>query len=212
MSEGTKLVVGLGNPGWRYRRTRHNVGFLVVDALVRTAGGRFVKRPTLGARVAPLVLGDSEGGQGEGIRAIVLKPQTYMNRSGLAVRAAMVAWDIAIGDLLIVVDDVNLPLGRLRVRRGGSDGGHNGLRSIAESLGSTEFARIRVGVGGSRHEDLTDHVLGKFDRLERPLVRRVVATACDALTTSVCRGVEPAMSTFNGMDLAAPTPRGLMEE
>jgi PTH1 family peptidyl-tRNA hydrolase len=194
------VVFGLGNPGWRYRRTRHNIGFRVVEELARRHGVRFGRSYRMAVRMARVE---------RAVRPVVLvKPQTYMNRSGLAVQAVMAAFDIDIDDLLVVVDDVDLPLGRLRVRHGGSDGGHNGLRSIVATLGSTEFARIRVGVGGSRGGCLTDHVLGKFGRSERPLVRRVVAAAADAVSMILDEGLGPAMNAFNGKDLAAPHAAG----
>jgi len=194
------VVFGLGNPGWRYRRTRHNIGFRVVEEVAQRHAARFARSYRMAVRMARFERG--------GRPVLLVKPQTYMNRSGLAARAVTVAFDIDIDDLLVVVDDVDLPLGRLRVRRGGSDGGHNGLRSIVEALGSTEFARVRVGVGGSRDGCLTDHVLGKFGRPERPLVRRVVAAAADAVAMILDEGLGPAMNAFNGMDLASPPPAG----
>jgi PTH1 family peptidyl-tRNA hydrolase len=202
--EGTAGVFGLGNPGWRYRRTRHNVGFRVVEEMARRHGARLRRWLRLGSRIARL--------ERAGRAVLLVEPRTYMNRSGLAVRAVMAEFDIAIANLFVVVDDVNLPLGRLRVRRGGSDGGHNGLKSIVETLKSTEFARLRVGVGESRHGHMTDHVLGTFERSERPLVRRVVAMAADAVAMLLDEGVEPAMNTFNAMDLAAGVPSRPVEE
>ncbi|MBN1918992.1 MAG: aminoacyl-tRNA hydrolase [Verrucomicrobia bacterium] len=202
------VVFGLGNPGWRYRRTRHNVGFGVVEEMARRHRARWRRLHPAGCGVWLARM------QCAGRPVLLVEPQTYMNRSGLAVRALMAAganvagFDIDIDDLLVVVDDVDLPLGRLRVRRGGSDGGHNGLRSIVETVATTEFARIRVGVGGSRDGDLTDHVLGKFGRSERLLVRRVVIAAADAVEMIVEQGLGPAMNAFNGMDLAASPAAG----
>jgi len=189
------VVLGLGNPGWRYRRTRHNIGFRVVDETARRCGARWRRWLRLGSRIARF--------EQAGRAVLLVKPQTYVNRSGLAVRAVLAEFDIAIANLFVVVDDVSLPLGRLRVRRGGSDGGHNGLKSIVATLESTEFARLRVGVGASRRGSMTDHVLGRFERSERPLVRRVVATAADAVAMLLAEGVGPAMNTFNAMDLTA---------
>ncbi len=198
------VVIGLGNPGWRYRRTRHNVGYRVVEELARRHGARLRRSYRTAARIARLEYAGRE--------VLLVKPQTYMNRSGLTVRAVMAEFDKGIEDLLTVVDDVNLPLGRLRVRHGGGDGGHNGLKSIVEALGSSEFARVRVGVGGTRAGSLTDYVLGKFERSERPLVRRVIGAAADAVCRVIVEGVEPAMNRFNGMDLAAGEAPGPMEE
>ena len=134
-----------------------------------------------------------------------------MNRSGLAVHAAMSALGV-VDELLVVLDDVYLPLGRLRVRRGGSDGGHNGLRSIIDEVGSSDFARLRVGVGASSAGELTDHVLGRFERSERSLVRRIVAAAADAVAMVIGEGVESAMNKFNGIDLATDRSHEPLEE
>jgi PTH1 family peptidyl-tRNA hydrolase len=198
------VVVGLGNPGWRYRRTRHNIGFRVVEEMARRGRVRFRRSYRMAARIAPL--------ERAGQEVLLVEPQTYMNRSGLTVRAVMVEFDRRREELVVVVDDASLPLGRLRVRPEGSDGGHNGLKSIVEVIGSTEFARVRVGIGPGGGDGLTDHVLGKFSRAERPLVAKVVEAAADAVETMVNEGVGPAMNTFNGMDLAAAEPSGAVEE
>ena len=190
------VVIGLGNPGWRYRRTRHNIGFRVVEEVARRRRARFRRSFRMAVRVARL--------EHAGREVLLVEPQTYMNRSGLAVRAVMAEFDRGIEDLLVVVDDVSLPLGRLRVRREGSDGGHNGLRSIVEALGSTAFARVRVGVGGAAARDLVDYVLGKFKRPERALATKAIGAAADAVAMILGEGIEPAMNAFNSMDLAAP--------
>ncbi|RPJ53410.1 MAG: aminoacyl-tRNA hydrolase, partial [Acidobacteria bacterium] len=157
-----KLIVGLGNPGRRYGGTRHNVGFLVVDELARRRGAGFeaARADALMARIRDL---------GEGV--VLAKPLTFMNVSGVAVGDLARYYRIAIPDLLVVTDDVNLPLGRLRARARGSDGGHNGLRSVVEQLGTDQFARLRVGVGrGDLRRDLADHVLARFEPEERPVI------------------------------------------
>ncbi len=141
----------------------------------------------------------------------LVEPQTYMNRSGLAVRAAISALGV-VDELLVVLDDVYLSLGRLRVRRGGGDGGHNGLRSIIDEVGSSDFARLRVGVGTSSAGELSDHVLSRFERSERSLVRRIVAAAADAAATVIDEGVESAMNKFNGIDLATDGLHEALEE
>jgi len=202
--KSTHLVFGLGNPGWRYRRTRHNIGFRIVEEIARRHGVRFKRSYRNAARLAQC---DDSG------RAVLLvEPQTYMNRSGRTVRAVMAELHSRIEDLVVVVDDVSLSLGRVRVRRGGSEGGHNGLKSIAETLGSTQFARVRVGVGGAKAVGLTDYVLGKFERSERPLVAKVIRAAADAVLTAVRDGIGPAMNTFNGMDLATDSAPDQVED
>lgn len=198
------VVIGLGNPGWRYRRTRHNIGFRVVEEIARRRAVRFRRSYRMGARIARLECAGQD--------VLLVEPQTYMNRSGLTVRAVMAEFDRDREDLLVVVDDVYQRLGRLRIRPAGSDGGHNGLKSVVEALGSTEFARVRVGVGEARADSLTDHVLGKFARAERPLMAKVVRTAADAVETAIAEGVGPAMNTFNGMDLAADEPPRPVED
>jgi len=147
-----------------------------------------------------------------GREVLLVEPRTYMNRSGLTVRAVMAEFDSRVENLLVVVDDVNLPLGRLRVRREGSDGGHRGLKSIIEALGSTAFARVRVGVGGAGADDLTAHVLGKFERQERVLVAKVIGAAAEAVERVIGSGIAAAMNTYNNMDLAAPEPPRAVEE
>ena len=204
MRDAMTVVFGLGNPGWRYRRTRHNIGYRVVEELAKRHGARFRRSYRMAVRMATI--------EHAGQTVLLVEPRTYMNRSGLAAQAVMAGFDIGIDDLLVVVDDADLPLGRLRVRRGGSDGGHNGLRSIGATLESTEFARIRVGVGASRDGCLTDHVLGRFVRSERPLVRRVLVAAADAVAMTIDEGLGPAMNAFNGMDLAADVSPRPMED
>ncbi len=202
-SKGVTLVIGLGNPGRRYRRTRHNIGFRVVEEVARRHRVRLRRSYRMAARLARIEYAD---------RAVLLvEPQTYMNRSGLTVRAVMAEFDTGVEGLLVVVDDVNLPLGRLRVRQGGGDGGHHGLQSVVAALGSSEFARVRVGVGGAQARDLTEHVLGTFERPERALVATVIGTAADAVHAVIGEGLGPAMNTFNGMDLAGQRPPGPVE-
>lgn len=203
-SDGVTVVIGLGNPGRRYRRTRHNIGFRVVEEVARRHRARLRRSYRMAARLARI--------EYAGRAVLLVEPQTYMNRSGLTVRAVMAEFDTGVEGLLVVVDDVNLPLGRLRVRQGGGDGGHHGLQSVVAALGSSEFARVRVGVGGAQAPDLTDHVLGKFEKPERALVSKVVGTAADAVQAVIGEGLEPAMNTFNGMDLAGQRPPGPVED
>ena len=187
-----KLIVGLGNPGRRFRGTRHNVGFEVVDELARRAGVEFEAAPAeaVMARARP---------PGEGF--VLAKPLTMMNLSGVAVADLARYYRVELADLLIVADDVNLPLGRLRVRARGSDGGHRGLGSIIERLGTPGFARMRVGVGrGDPRRDLADHVLARFDAGEREHVAEAVARAADAAELFVTDGIDAVMNRYNRPD------------
>ena len=195
-----KVVAGLGNPGERHRLTRHNVGFRVVDLLADRWGLTGQGRVRDGAARLEVQLSDPEE------RVLLVKPMKYMNRSGGPVRAALRQTGAdPVEDLLVVTDDVDLPLGRLRLRREGSAGGHNGLRDIIASLGSNEFHRLRVGIGRPGASRVTvDHVLATFKPGERELATESIAAAADAVETWLRDGVEAAMNEFNGMDLAAP--------
>ena len=184
-----RLVVGLGNPGSRYRGTRHNVGFEVVDVLARRFELEFESAP------ADALLARQRG---PGARVMLAKPLTYMNRSGGAVQALRHYFRIEPEALLVVADDVNLPLGRLRGRKHGSDGGHNGFASIIASLGTGEFARLRVGVGrGDARRSLTAHVLAGFDGDEREEMEAAIERAADAVETFVEDGIDRMMNRFN---------------
>lgn len=203
MSAPPKLVVGLGNPGREYVATRHNIGFAVVERFVEQHGGRFRRKERLAAEVAELTVGDS--------RLWVAKPQTYMNRSGVAV-AALLAWrKLAPSEMLVVVDDADLPLGQLRLRASGGSGGHNGLRSIIEALGGCEqFPRLRVGIGRSAPlgEDITEHVLGRFSAAERQAVEAAVGTAAEAIGCCLKEGLTTAMNRYNRKAPSEKEPKG----
>lgn len=191
-----KLIVGLGNPGRKYRDTRHNVGFAVADELARRGSVSFEAAPA-DALIARLRTLGPDG-------TLLLKPLTMMNASGFAVSEVARYFRIAVGDILVVADDVNLVLGRLRARPSGSAGGHNGFRSIIEQLGTTGFARLRVGVGrGDPRRDLADHVLGGFDAGEKPAVAEAIARAADASELFVAEGIERVMNRFNGPEAMA---------
>ncbi|HKO33589.1 MAG TPA: aminoacyl-tRNA hydrolase [Candidatus Limnocylindria bacterium] len=195
-----KVVTGLGNPGERHRLTRHNVGFRVVDLLADRWGLTGQGRVRDGAARLEVQLSDPDE------LVLLVKPMKYMNLSGGPVRAALrqTGADPA-EDLLVVTDDVDLPLGRLRLRREGSAGGHNGLRDIISSLGSNEFNRLRVGIGRPGSSRVTvDHVLATFKPGERELATESIAVAADAVETWLRDGIEAAMNEFNGLDLAAP--------
>jgi peptidyl-tRNA hydrolase, PTH1 family len=185
-----KIVVGLGNPGRKYAGTRHNVGFVVIDELAAGPGG-FGFRNRFQAQVADGVEGD--------VPVLLVKPETFMNLSGQCVRQIVDFYKIEPADLLVVCDDAALPLGKLRVRAKGTHGGHNGLRNIQEHLGTTEYPRLRVGVGAAR-QDMVDHVLGTFRPGERAAVEEAVARAVQAVVVWIRDGVEACMNRFNGPD------------
>ena len=182
-----KLVVGLGNPGPPYRDTRHNVGFWVVDELAQ----RWQLSHAWRARDEAMVARPPGG-------AMLVKPLTFMNLSGFAVSRIRQFFQIEPPDLLVIVDEVALPVGRLRARARGSAGGHNGLKSIIEQLGTTEFPRLRIGVGrGDARRDLADHVLSKFDPEERDTIQAATLRAADAAEMFISDGIERVMNTFN---------------
>lgn len=183
------LIVGLGNPGKKYEGTRHNIGFDVVDALAKRHGAEWEAAPRgIEALVARWRMADS----------VLVKPLTYMNLSGGAVVPLLQFYKIDPVDFLVLVDEVHLELGRLRIRRSGSAGGHNGLKSIIGSLGSQEFARLRIGVGrGDDRRDLADHVLAKFDADERATVAEMVDRSADAVELFVAEGIGPVMNRYN---------------
>jgi PTH1 family peptidyl-tRNA hydrolase len=185
-----KLVVGLGNPGPKYAGTRHNIGFDVVDYLAAAPGvGRW--RGRFEAQVTEAV---------EGVEQVLLmKPETFMNLSGRAVRAAIDFYKVPAADLLVVCDDIALPLGKLRARAKGSDGGQKGLRSIQEHLGTQDYSRLRIGVGSpGEHLDAADHVLSRFKPGERAAVADAVAQAAQAVLVWVRQGIDVCMNRVNG--------------
>jgi len=192
-----KLIVGLGNPGREYRETRHNVGFMVVDEIARRHG--------LGWAQAPSQVPDAFIAKRFGPDAVLLaKPLTFMNRSGDAVAGLTRYYDVAPGDLLVVIDEAALPFGKLRARARGSAGGHNGLKSIIERLGTTEFPRLRLGVGrGDGRRDLADHVLSTFERGERAELESFITRAADAAEMFAAEGIDTVMKVYNP-DAAAP--------
>lgn len=184
-----KLVIGLGNPGRRYRLTRHNVGWEVISRLSRRTGIAVDEED-----------GFSEVGRGSigGIRVVLARPQTYVNVTGEAVRELRRRHRLRPQDILVVVDDLDLPLGRLRLRAGGSAGGHNGLRSVIDALGTTDFPRLRVGIGRPpAGVDPADHVLTRFTEAEQPAVDAALDRAAEAAEAFVTEGIEKAMNRFN---------------
>ena len=182
-----KLIVGLGNPGREYEATRHNVGFMVVDEIA--------KRHELQWRNEGQVAFAKRFGSPE---FLVAKPKTFMNLSGFAVAEFANYRNIEHGDLLIVVDDVDLPLGRMRARARGSAGTHNGMKSVVAQLGTTEFPRLRIGVGrGDRRRDLADFVLAKFEAAEQAALNDIVTRAAEAAEMFAAEGIEKVMNRYN---------------
>jgi PTH1 family peptidyl-tRNA hydrolase len=188
-----KLIVGLGNPGTEYRDTRHNVGFMVADALVDRWRVGDEWRERFDALQVKTVVRDES--------VIVAKPLTFMNLSGQAVQALAGFYKIEPADIFVVTDDVALPLGRLRARREGGAGGHNGLKSMIQSLATQAFPRVRVGVGrGDGQRDLSDHVLGRFGADERETVSAAVLRAADATEMFLSEGIGRVMNAFNAAE------------
>jgi len=185
-----RAIVGLGNPGREYAGTRHNIGFAVVDELARRGSLSFESAPA-DALIARWRLRET----------MLAKPVTFMNASGQAVGELLRYFKIEPADVLIVVDEVQLPLGRLRARARGSAGGHNGLKSLIEQLGTQSFPRLRIGVGrGDDRRDLADHVLGRFEADERDTVSAAVLRAADATEVFLRDGIERVMNAFNAAE------------
>jgi len=185
------LIVGLGNPGRQYARTRHNAGFMVLDRLAERWRVSFASKKKFSARVALL--------DRDGSRLLLCKPETFMNASGEAVKAISAFYRVAPESILTVVDDADLPLGEIRLRPRGSSGGHHGLESIEQHLGTREFPRLRVGIG--RHEsgarEITDYVLSQFGPDEAELLEKVLTRACDQIECWLSDGILQAMNRFN---------------
>lgn len=185
-----KVFVGLGNPGRQYEGTRHNVGFEVVDELARRMKVKFSRSWTLRARTATCMLGSGE--------ALLVKPETFMNRTGATVQALLRKKGVKPADLVVVVDDADLVPGQLRIRPRGSAGHHNGLKSIIGSIGSDDFPRLRVGIGAKpAGGDMAAFVLSRFTAEERKLMDRAVQEAADALEALASGNLEAAMNRFN---------------
>lgn len=188
-----KLIAGLGNPGREYADTRHNVGFMVLDELARRHRLEF-NQQKFEAEYA------SGGLQGE--KVVLLKPQTFMNHSGQSVVPAARFFKVPVGEVLVVHDELDLPLGRLQVKVGGGAGGHNGIKSILGLFGEDAFVRIRVGIGkptpaGEKRNSVVGHVLGGFGKDEQELAQQVIARAADAVERAVAKGPLAAMNEFN---------------
>lgn len=194
-----RLIVGLGNPGPKYDRTRHNIGFEVVDALAKSL-------PGVSLASNKRFQGDAGEFRSAGERTVLLKPSTYMNKSGQSVRAVLDWYKLTPAEVLIVYDDMDLPTGKLRMRLSGGAGGHNGMKSIISHLGTKAFPRLRVGVGsadksGDPNGAVISHVLGRFSPEERKIVDAVIPMAVDAIDLSLRKGVERAMNLYNGREV-----------
>jgi PTH1 family peptidyl-tRNA hydrolase len=185
-----KIVVGLGNPGRKYEGTPHNVGFDVVDCLAQRSSHKLRGSLRFKAQTAKAVVGTES--------VLLVKPQTFMNLSGEAVGAVMRYHKVNPSDVLVLLDDVDLELGRIRVRSSGGSGGHKGLASVIQHLGVEEFVRIRMGVGRGRAEaDVVSHVLSQFDSAQSKTVNGMIERAADAVCVVLESGVEMAMNRFN---------------
>lgn len=180
-----RLIAGLGNPGAEYAATRHNIGFVVLDRLAADAGATWEKSAKWEAVSAK---------RGE---VILVKPMSFMNRSGHPLFAVAQFYKIRPQEILVVLDDFALPLGRLRIRADGGTGGHNGLESIIVQFGTEEIPRLRIGIGGAPGEGAVDHVLGRFFDEEKPVVRASVDRALEAVKCAIDNGLVSAMNTFN---------------
>lgn len=181
------LIVGLGNPGRQYEATRHNVGFMVLDRLAAAAGVTFQSMPRWQGHLAKM----------PGSGTLLLKPQTFMNLSGRSVQQVMAYYKWTPEQLLVVHDDAALPLGTLRFREKGSAGGHNGIKSILQHLGSDTFCRLKLGIGNSHPEAMVGHVLGQFSPDERPVLENMLAMALDAVHLARSEGIAAAANRFH---------------
>jgi len=184
----TIVIAGLGNPGSKYQWTRHNAGFLFLDRIAQLEGLSIVRKQ-FGGLTAEW--------ERKGKRLVLLKPQTFMNLSGRSVMPALQFYKLKPDQLIVVHDEIDLPLGAARLKQGGGHGGQNGLRSIMELLGKGDFVRLRLGIGRPPHGDVTNHVLGVFTPPEMEIFARVLDGALDMLETALDEGVPKAMSLFN---------------
>ena len=189
-----QLVVGLGNPGREYDKTRHNAGFEAIDALLKMLPGNYDKKEGFS--------GIYWEGRFKGQNLTLLKPMTFMNLSGKSVAGLALRKELQPEEILLVYDDVDLPLGRIRLRKDGSSAGHNGVDSVIGSLESQKFARLRIGIGEASKGQQIDHVLSQFPASEQPVFDKVIKMAADAAIMAVSRGIAAAMNSFNGMEIA----------
>jgi peptidyl-tRNA hydrolase, PTH1 family len=202
-----KLIVGLGNPGQSYSGNRHNIGFMCLNYFAREHHILFNKKK-----------GDARVGEGEvvGVPVVLARPQTYMNASGKAVGKLLDKLKLTLDDLIVIHDDLDLPLGRIRIRRGGSSGGHKGIESIIQEVGSPDFIRVRVGTGrppkaecGVQGEkEIIDYVLSGFNEDERPVIEKTIPRASEAVRSLLSESLETAMNRYNPI----PNSKNVQEE
>jgi PTH1 family peptidyl-tRNA hydrolase len=190
MTNQISLIVGLGNPGEKYEGTRHNIGFDLSLALMRSLGVSFKKRKGFNSIYWE--------GRFKGRNLLVQQPQTFMNLSGKAVAALAKSRKIAPSEIIVIYDDMDLPLGKIRIRKAGNSAGHRGVDSLIEELGTTKFPRLRIGIGHARDETI-DYVLAGFEVDEQQILNEVFETSVNALTLSLARGLENAMNSFNSV-------------
>ncbi len=197
-----KIIVGLGNPGEQYAHTPHSIGFEAADALAREIGVSWEFKKAENAFVAR--------GNWKGERVLLVKPQTYMNLSGQAVAPLVKYANATANDLIVIQDDIDLPVGKLRIKKGGSCGGHNGIRNIIERLGSSDFIRVKIGVGKDC-ANVVGHVLGKFSPLSRKIMEEVLPVCAQAVELMLTSGPDRAMNLFNGWTAPTATQEGQNE-
>jgi len=189
LADEIRLVIGLGNPGEQYRKTRHNAGFMVIDAISDTFAIALDKKKF-----------DAEFGRGsiEGVEVILVKPQSFMNRSGPPVQKLVAYFKISTQDILVIHDDIDLNLGRLKIKEKGGGGGHNGINSLINALNGVNFSRLRLGIGRpNEHMGIIDHVLGRFTPGESEVMERTIARAKKAVVEILCNGIKEGMNRFN---------------
>ncbi|VAW39281.1 Peptidyl-tRNA hydrolase [hydrothermal vent metagenome] len=182
------VVAGLGNPGPSYLYTRHNIGFMTIDKLAELGGVKVDKN------AGSYLWGRARFGRSE---ALLIKPLTFMNLSGEAVKEALACYKLSIDSLFVIYDDVDLAPGRIQLRQGGGSGGHNGIESVINELGASDFKRLRMGIGGRGEGALVDYVLSPFDDTELEVIREEVARGASAIDTALRRGLREAMNEFN---------------
>ncbi len=184
------LIAGLGNPGLRYRKTRHNLGFMVLDRIAQKERVKFKKK---GQCQSCEVFFDSK-------RVVLAKPTTYMNRSGIAIESVIKKYNLKIPRIIILCDDLNLPLGKIRIRKKGSHGGHKGLASIIDYIGTSDFPRLRMGIGNDPEIDSIKFVLSPFKRSELQAVESMIEAATLAVREFVVKGIDSAMNLYNSLN------------
>lgn len=190
--DSVHLIIGLGNPGAKYKQTRHNIGFLLVEELADRWSAAWREEKKFEARLAT--------GMCVGRKALLCQPLTYMNASGSAARRLADYYRVPIGQLLVVVDDADLPMGEMRLRPSGGTGGHHGLESVEACLGTSGYARLRLGIGRGREgRQITGHVLGRFSKGDEEWLEAVLKRSADQVECWLGAGIQKAMNNFNGM-------------